>query len=129
MRAATRLVAAILLALLGAAVPLGGQAQSTSAADEGSGMGDASPEDEVTGEAGRRLRIAQHNTVGWSLMTSQERSNYQKEMRSVRTYAECQAVQGEQRRIVKARAREKGITLRKPRQDACETIRARGYVD
>ena len=34
-----------------------------------------------------------------------------------------------ERGVVKARAREKGITLRKPRQDACETIRARGYVD
>lgn len=77
---------------------------------------------------GRGMAYNQVNTRGWELMTPEERSNFQKQMRSVKTYDECVAVQTEHRGAMEVRAKEQGVTLQTPRQNACENLKARGVI-
>ncbi len=89
-------------------------------AGPGAGMG--------PGGGGRGgMRWNQNNTTGWSMMTPEERTAHRAQMRSVKTYEECKQLQTEHRTLMEARAREKGLTLPTPRQNACERMQARGF--
>jgi hypothetical protein len=100
-------------------------AQSTPGASprmgQGQGMGRG------MGRQGR-MGFGQSNTRGWSLMTPEERTAHQAKMRQVKTFDECKQVQNEQRTAMEARAKEKGVTLPTPRQNACENMKARGFI-
>ena len=74
------------------------------------------------------MRYNQNNTRGWSLMTADERTAFQKQMREVKTYDECVLVQTEHRGAMEVRAKEQGVTLPTPRQNGCDNIKARGLI-
>ena len=86
------------------------------------GMGGMGP-----GAQGMRYQFNRDNTPGWSLMTPEERTAHREKMMSAKTYEECQAAQDEHRKQMEARAKEKGQTLRGPRQNACDRMKARGF--
>ncbi|MBM4181485.1 MAG: hypothetical protein FJ209_08050 [Betaproteobacteria bacterium] len=75
-----------------------------------------------------RYRFQQDNTPGWTLMTPAERSEFQNRMWAAKTYDECKALRAEHRATLQARAKEQGVVLNEPRRDACEQMRARGFV-
>jgi hypothetical protein len=83
----------------------------------------------VSVEAGQgRYRFQQDNTPGWTLMTPAERTEFQTKMRAAKTYDECKAIQAEHHAVMEARAKEKGVTLPAPRNNACEQMKARGFI-
>ena len=83
----------------------------------------------VSAEAGPgRYRFQQDNTPGWTLMTPAERTEFQTRMRAAKTYDECKAIQAEHHAAIEARAKEKGVTLNVPRYNACDQMKARGFL-
>lgn len=103
-----------LSALLAAALPASVLAQPAR------GMGPG-------GGPGMRFQFNQDNTPGWSLMTPEERTAHHNAMMSAKTYEECKAAQEAQHKQMEERAREKGVTLPSPRQNACDRMKARGF--
>lgn len=99
-----------LIALLGAAVAAPALAQT--------GPG--------PGPGGGRFGFNKDNTPGWTLMTAEEHVAHRDMMFAARSYDECKAMQAEHRKEMEARAKEKGVTLRTPRQNACDRMKARG---
>lgn len=91
---------------------------------QGAGSGSMAPG--MRGMRGMRFDAA--NTPGWTLMTAQERAAHQAKMREVKTYEECKQVQAEHHTLMQARAQEKGVTLRAPRQNGCDVAKARGWI-
>lgn len=79
--------------------------------------------------AGWATAYDQDSVRGWSLMTPAERATFQRQMRDVKTYEQCIAVQTEHRGAMEVRAKERGVTLPTPRQNVCETLKARGVID
>lgn len=77
---------------------------------------------------GARYGWTRDNTLGWTLMTTQERAEHQAKMRAVKTYEECQTLQNEHHQAMEARAKEKGITLRPPRRNGCDIMKERGIL-
>jgi len=75
-----------------------------------------------------RYRFNQGNVAGWTMMTPEERTEHQNKMRSIKTYDECTAYQEEHHKLMEERAKEKGIPLRNPRQNACDRMKARGFI-
>jgi len=73
------------------------------------------------------MRMNQNNMPGWTLMTPEERTATQAKMRAAKTYEECKQVQEAHRQDMQARAKEKGVTLATPRQNACDNMKARGF--
>lgn len=83
----------------------------------------------VGAEAGPgRYRFQQDNTPGWTLMTPEERGEFQSRMWAAKTYDECKAIQAEHRASLEARAKDKGVTLNVPRRNACDQMQARGLL-
>jgi hypothetical protein len=74
------------------------------------------------------MRFDKTNTPGWTLMTAEERAANQTKMRAVKTYDECKVVQAEQHAAMQARAKEKGVTLNTPRQNGCDRMKAKGFI-
>ena len=118
-----------LVALLGAALAApvfaqpgpgmgGGPCMQGSGGAMGQGMGGG----------GRGMRFNQNNTTGWTLMTPEERTEMRTKMRAVKTYDECKLLQTEQHSAMEVRAKEKGVTLPVPRQNACDRMKARGVI-
>lgn len=52
---------------------------------------------------------------GYRLMTEQERNDYRERMRNARSAEERQAIRDEHRKLMEARAKERGVTLPEPR--------------
>lgn len=90
-------------------------------AGPGSGMGPGAG-------GGRGMRFNQNNTRGWSLMTPEEQAAHRQKMMSIKTYDECKLIQAEHRTAMEARAKEKGVTLPVPRQNGCDRMKARGFI-
>lgn len=76
----------------------------------------------------RGMRFDRTNTPGWTLMTVEERNAYQDKIRAVKTYDECKLIQTEQHSLMETRAKEKGVTLQGPGDNACDVMKARGYI-
>lgn len=73
--------------------------------------------------------MAQQNVArGWQLMTPEERTAQQVNMRAVKTYDECKTLQTEHRTVMEARAKEKGVNLMTPRGNRCDMLKARGLI-
>ncbi len=69
------------------------------------------------------------NTSGWSMMSSQERTEHRDKMLNMKTYAECKAYLDEHRKTMEARAKEKGVAVPAgPRTDMCERMKQRGRI-
>ena len=96
--------------------------QNGGAANWGPGMG-------YGGHGGRGMRFNQNNAArGWTLMTAEERTAFQIKMRAVKTYDECKVTQTDFRSIMETRAKDKGVSLMAPRQNACDNLKARGLI-
>ena len=117
-----------LVAFLGAAVaaPVFGQPGPGG----GTGMGPGTGMGAGMGRSGgktRRFGFNKDNTPGWTLMSAEERSAHRDKMLAAKSYDECKALQEEQHQAMEARAKEQGKTLRGPRRNACENMKARGF--
>ena len=83
----------------------------------------------VGAEAGPgRYHFQQDNTPGWTLMSPTERTEFQTRMRAAKTYDECKAIQTGHHATIEARAKESGVTLNTPRHNACDQMKARGFL-
>ena len=96
--------------------------QNGGTANWGPGMG-------YGGHGGRGMRFNQNNVArGWTLITPEERTSFQIKMRAVKTYDECKLTQAEHRSVMETRAKDKGVSLMAPRQNACDNLKARGLI-
>lgn len=75
-----------------------------------------------------RFAWNQDYTRGWTLMTPDERTVWQLNMREVKTFDECKALQAEHHNTMEARAKEKGITLAEPSYNGCDMLKSRGFI-
>ena len=116
-------IATTLAAVLSASV----LAQSAPAAP-GMGMGPGGGQMGPGAGGMRGMRFDKTNTPGWTLMTAEERTAMQVKMRAVKTYDECKVLQAEQHATMEVRAKEKGVTLNTPRQNACDRMKAKGFI-
>lgn len=121
MKTTTALKSIALIAAIGAALAVSAMAQPGPGPGYGMGGG-------MGPGMGRGMRYNQNNTQGWTLMTAEERTAHQTAMRAVRTYDECKTLQATHRTAMEARAKEKGVTLPTPRQNACDNMKARGLI-
>ena len=136
MKSTMTLKSITLIALLGAALAAPVLAQGGAGMGGGMGGGPGMQNSGQGGGAGMRqgrgpgrgMQFNQNNTPGWSMMTPEERTAQQIKMRSVNTLDECKAVQAEHRTSMEARAKEKGVTLRNPRQNGCDAMKSRGFI-
>ena len=110
------------------AVPAMAQTGPGGGGGGGGGMGGGPCMQGGAGGGGGGMRFNQKNTPGWTLMTQEERTEMQNKMRAVKTYDECKQLQTEHRALMEARAKEKGVTLREPRQNGCDRMKAKGLV-
>lgn len=95
---------------------------TTAFAQMGPGMGQ--------GMGGGQGRFAwnQDATKGWTLMTAQERTDWNTKMRAVTTFDECKTLQAEHHQVMEARAQKKGVKLAPPRQNGCDMMKSRGMI-
>lgn len=112
------------VAFLGAAVAAPVFAQA--GPGNGPGMGPGAGMGKGGGRA-MRYTFNRDNTPGWSLMSAEERTAYHDKMLAAKSYDECKALQDEQHQAMAARAKEQGKTLRGPRRNACDNMKARGF--
>ena len=124
MKASMTLKRFALMAVLGSVFAMPALAQNGPGAGGGGGGMGGGP----CMQGGGGMRFNQKNTPGWTLMTQEERTEMQNKMRAVKTYDECKQLQTEHRAQMEARAKEKGVTLREPRQNGCDRMKARGMI-
>ncbi|MDP2822533.1 MAG: hypothetical protein Q8O52_07620 [Sulfuritalea sp.] len=132
--AATKFTHIALLVFLGAslAAPVSAQPGSGQGVGPGSGMGPGQgmgPGAGMGPGGGRAMRFSfnKDNTPGWALMSAEERTAHRSSMIAAKSYEECKAAQQEQHKAMEARAKEKGVTLPKPRYNGCDRMKARGF--
>ena len=116
------------IAVLASVFAVPAMAQNGPGGGGGGGMGGGPCMQGGAGGGGGGMRFNQKNTPGWTLMTQEERTEMQNKMRAVKTYDECKQLQTEHRAQMEARAKEKGVTLREPRQNGCDRMKARGMI-
>ena len=75
-----------------------------------------------------RYAFNKGNVAGWSMMTPEERTEHRNKMHGMKTYDECKSYQEEHHKLMEARAKEKGVTLPNPRQNACDRMKAKGFI-
>lgn len=80
------------------------------------------------GKGGGRFAIDNDNTVGWALMTQEERNAHRQKMWSFKSYDECKAYQLEHHQAMEAKAKAQGKTIVPPRFNACDRMKARGVI-
>ena len=77
---------------------------------------------------GRGTAAGQNLVRGWELMSPIERAEQHAQMRAVKTYDECTAVQTAHRGKLEVRAKGKGVSLVSPRFNLCDNLKARGLI-
>jgi hypothetical protein len=107
-----------LIALFGAA--LAAPVFSQPGPGMGSGIG--------PGKGGGRFAIDNNNTVGWTLMSNEERNTHRQKMWSFKNYDECKTYQLEHHQMMETRAKEQGKAIVPPRFNACDRMKARGVI-
>lgn len=108
-----------MIAMLGAAIA----APSFGQPGPGPGMGSMAP-----GQGkGMRFTFDKDNTAGWALMTAEERTAHRDKMLAAKSLDACKALQDEHHKAMEARAKEKGVALRTPRQNVCDRMKDRGF--
>lgn len=75
-----------------------------------------------------RFAWSQDHTPGWMLMTPEERTAWQAQMREVKTYEECKAKQEAHRTTMAERAKAKGLPYAPPPHNGCDVMKARGFI-
>jgi hypothetical protein len=70
------------------------------------------------------MRSGPDFTPGWSLMTRTEREEHRKQMREMKTHAECMSYMEQHHTQMTERAKEKGVKAPGPaRRDACAGLK------
>ena len=133
MKTSTLLKGLTLTAVLTAALSASVLAQTGPGPGPGAGVGAGMGAGPGAGQMGpgagmRGMRFDNTNTPGWALMTAEERAAHQTQMRSVKTYEECNTLRDQQHQAMQVRAKEKGVTLMVPRQNVCDNMKARGWI-
>jgi len=128
MKFATTLKTLTLVAALGAALSTKVSAQTAPGNGSAQGASAAASQSGPAARGMRRMRFDKGNTPGWVLMTADERTAFQTKMHSVKTYDECKQLQTEHHAAMEARAKDKGMTLKPPRQNGCDNMKARGFI-
>ncbi|MBB1077887.1 hypothetical protein HUU62_26160 [Rhodoferax sp. 4810] len=128
MKTSTLLKSLTLTAALAAALSASVLAQTGPGPGAGMGAGPGAGQMGPGAGAMRGMRFDKSNTPGWALMTAEERTAHQTQMRSVKTYDECKTLQDQQHQAMQVRAKEKGVTLMVPRQNGCDRMKARGWI-
>lgn len=105
-----------------AALSLGLSAQAQPGMGGGMGQGNG-----MGAGQGRGVNFNKDNTLGWTLMTPEERAAHRTKMLTVKTYDECKAVQAAQHEQMAERAKAQGKTLPTPRANGCDRMKARGF--
>lgn len=79
----------------------------------------------MRGQRGRgAARWGSNATYGWSMMTSQERTEHRQRMQSMTSYADCTAYRDQHHEQMMARAKERGVAApAQPRRDACAGLK------
>lgn len=77
---------------------------------------------------GRWISFDQSNARGWQLMSVDERTAFQNEMRAVTTYEECSTVRDKHRALLEERASANNVTLMAPPNDICARMKANGII-
>lgn len=96
-------------------------------AKPGPGMGPGAQADlGLERRIGMKMRFNKGNTLGWSLMSSEERTAHREKMLAAKTYEECKTIQSEHHQAMEGRAKEKGLSLPAPGKNACDRIQALG---
>lgn len=78
---------------------------------------------------GMRFQFDQDNVPGWALMTSAERAEHHQKLLSFKTLPECSAYMEAHRKKMEERAKERNRTLRTPRFDVCEQMKAKSLLE
>ncbi|APW48124.1 hypothetical protein RA876_01300 [Rhodoferax antarcticus] len=78
--------------------------------------------------AGPGYGLNRNNTVGWTLMTVQERNDFQQKIHASKTFDECKVIQTEHHAQMEVRAKEKGLELPPATVNACDRMKARGFI-
>ncbi len=94
---------------------------------QGQGMQGQGMQGQGMGGKGGGFAFSQRNTLGWSLMTPEERTAHQQKMRSAKSYDECKSIQAEHHQLMAQRAKDQGKTLPAPRANACDRMKAKGF--
>jgi hypothetical protein len=86
------------------------------------GAGGSGPGSGTGGSGG--MRMGPDNTMGWTLMTRQERIEHQNKINATKTYEECKAYVEQHHAQMTERAKEKGRAApAQPRRDACASFK------
>lgn len=73
---------------------------------------------------GMRGCCGRHDTMGWSMMSRQERRDHHNKMMGMSDHATCQAYMQEHHTQMAARAKERGVAMpAQPRRDACAGLK------
>jgi hypothetical protein len=72
------------------------------------------------------MAMGPHNTHGWMMMSAQEREAHHASMMGMKSPSECMAHDGEHQRRMADRARERGMPMDAPPNNACEQMRMGG---
>lgn len=75
-----------------------------------------------------RMGWNQSYTPGWTLMSPEERTAWQAQMREVKTYDECVATRDSHVKVMEERAKEKGVQFAPARRNGCDVMKARGLI-
>ena len=78
---------------------------------------------------GRRFQFDRDNVPGWMLMSSAERTEHHQRLMQLKTLQECRIYMEAQRARMEERAAERDRTLRPPRFDVCDQMKAKGLLD
>ena len=70
----------------------------------------------------------QNNTAGWQLMTPAERTEHQTKLRSFTEYNACKEYVDEHHKKMEERAKEKGVAVPVMRRNACDVMKAKGFL-
>lgn len=68
----------------------------------------------------------QDNTVGWQIMTPEERKDHQDRLTNFSSYSSCRDYIDTHNQIMEERAKKSGISQPAMRENPCDTIRAKG---
>lgn len=120
--------AAVALAIASSAFAQGPGTGPGSGAQGGPGAGPGAAQ-KGPGKGGGMMRFDSRNTVGWSMMSREERNEHRNKMNSMTSLADCKAYVDDHRKQMEARAKERGRSIGPgPRTDMCQRMQSSGRV-
>lgn len=104
----------VTLALLVGFMAIGAVAQNT-----------APPATPDTQRMQKRMPMGAGNTPGWSLMTTQERTDHREKMMGMKSHEECMAYHTGHMKMMQDRANEQSKKMKMPQSNGCDMMKSR----